>query len=152
MQRSPPQPCSDSPSYKSEGRTESQFLSCLRVGIEGKRLVWAVAFSDALSTYKHYHSDSSKTPSTGDIVDFIFNADMATMQWMSQQQKFIYHRVLVANTALYIPPGFIIFERCTNEGFCGVKISGYIDEKVCWSEIEAIRQCGGRDLQVDPQQ
>ena len=129
--------------YKSEGRTEPQFLPCVRCLLEGKRLMWCCSFSDAKAAFSEWHP--RKVATVAEVVTFMFAADRDLLDWMAKNQKYIYHRVQTTATALYLPAGWLLWERTTNEGCCGVRWTGYIDNEKNWSEIKAIRNMGAKD-------
>ena len=131
-------------SYKCDGRTEPQFLACLRILITGKRLVCCCAFSDALAAYREWHPRNKR--SVTEVVWFIFQASQEVLTWMVDHNRRAFHRIHFPNTAVWVPAGWLVWERSGNEGCCGIRISGYLGSAggrhSSWQEIKLIREHG----------
>ena len=112
------------PNYKDKGRIEPLFMGCGRLVLEGRRLVWCISVKDAM-TAKMNLVPHEPVNSITELIGFIFRLSQLQVSWMKDHGLFIYHKMQFPGTMLFMPPGYIVFERTTTKAVVGVKLSGF---------------------------
>ena len=131
------------PSYRCEGRVEPQFLGCGRSVIEGRRLLWTTSVRTAMIAQAAMYPAQPDADIDG-LIKFIFTFTAPQLKWMEQHGLHIVHNMQFPNTLIWIPAGWLVFERTSSEQVVGIKFSGFDAHRPTLVNLKLLRGFAGK--------